>query len=110
MLGNMNHLQARRISALHLAVIVAMVIALGGSLATRTFHLSSPRDYTSAHSDSSSAKHQHLDSDGIEFAPPVLRNIVLQVVSFYPRVAPAGPPLPGLLFDKSLYNRPPPSC
>jgi len=35
---------------------------------------------------------------------------VAQAPIVYPRVAPAGPPLPTLLLEENLYNRPPPSC
>jgi len=40
---------------------------------------------------------------------PVFRSSVLQAPSAYPRIAPAGPPIPRLSFESSLYNRPPPS-
>jgi len=42
--------------------------------------------------------------------PPVTQSAALQAPSFYPKFAPAGPPVPGLVFESSLYNRPPPSC
>src|SRR5579863_2259555 len=35
--------------------------------------------------------------------PPIVRSAVFYAPSFYPRVAPAGPPLPGLVFEESLY-------
>jgi len=42
--------------------------------------------------------------------PPVAAVIIAEVVSLYPRIAPAGPPVPGLFFEETLYNRPPPAC
>jgi hypothetical protein len=35
---------------------------------------------------------------------------VLPAPTSYPRIAPAGPPIPTVLLETSLYNRPPPSC
>ncbi len=39
---------------------------------------------------------------------PVFSSSVLQAPSAYPRIAPAGPPIPRLSFESNLYNRPPP--
>lgn len=39
---------------------------------------------------------------------PVFHSSVLQAPSAYPRIAPAGPPIPRLSFESNLYNRPPP--
>jgi hypothetical protein len=92
-----------------LFVIVLAIFALTASLATRS---SVPIDLhsTTAQSASAQATRQHLDGDAIQWVAPVPVLTVLQVPSFYPRFSPAGPPLPKLLFDESLYNRPPPSC
>ena len=98
----------RRVAA-GLPVICLVLLSLTVSLATRTFHLNVPHG-VSAQSSASEATRQHMDRDGVRWTPLPLVTIVLQVTSFYPRVAPAGPPLPSQLFDKSLYNRPPPSC
>ena len=89
--------------------IVLAIGALTTSLATRTFHLTLSQN-VSVQADSSQAIRQHLDGDAAQWVPPVPLVSSLQVPVFYPYVAPAGPPLPVLLFDKSLYNRPPPSC
>jgi len=51
---------------------------------------------------------QRMTKSSLVFAPPAVRSAVLDTPTSYPRVAPAGPPLPGLMFDESLYNRPPP--
>ena len=55
------------------------------------------------------AKRQHLAKDAANWLPPVICFTVLQAPSSYPRIAPAGPPIPGLLLEESLYNRPPPA-
>lgn len=96
-------------SAFFLIVGGLLILSLSFSLATRVFHLT---DFTTAsvHSGASQGMRQHMDSDAAHWAPPVPQHWIYEAVSFYPRVAPAGPPLPSLLFDKSLYNRPPPSC
>ena len=90
-------------------LVVLAICGLTISLTTRTFHFTIPHQIA-AKSESEQAVRQHLDRDGATWIPPVLTFAVLQVSSFYPRVAPAGPPLPTVLFEKSLYNRPPPSC
>jgi hypothetical protein len=90
-------------------VCALLVCALTVSLATRT---SAPRAIpgTAAQSEAPSAVRQHLDADAAEWSPPVLAVAIAEIVSFYPRIAPAGPPIPALFFEESLYNRPPPSC
>jgi hypothetical protein len=90
-------------------LVVLAICGLTISLTTRTFHFTIPHRIA-AKSESGQAVRQHLDRDGAKWIPPVPTFAVLQVSSFYPRVAPAGPPLPTVLFEKSLYNRPPPSC
>lgn len=52
---------------------------------------------------------QRMSNDAASWIPPVVRALVLQAPVAYPRIAPAGPPMPGIVFEKSLYNRPPPS-
>jgi hypothetical protein len=52
---------------------------------------------------------QRMNNDAAAWVPPVVRALVLQAPAVYPRVAPAGPPIPEVVFEKSLYNRPPPS-
>jgi len=91
-----------------LVVMVAM-LALTGSLATRVFHVNGAQP-VSAQSAASSATRQHLDRDAVRWAPPVAEFNPLYDVSFYPRISPAGPPVPAVLIDESLYNRPPPTC
>lgn len=90
-------------------VVVLAIFALSASLATRT---SVPTEFhgTTALSASAQATRQHLDGDAIQWVVPTPVLTALEAPSFYPRFSPAGPPLPNLLFDESLYNRPPPSC
>ncbi len=92
--------------------ILVIVLALCGltvSLATRTFRLTIPHGVT-AESTDSQAKRQHMNRDAVQWAPPVPILDTLQVPVFSPRVAPTGRPIPSVLFDESLFNRPPPSC
>jgi hypothetical protein len=92
-----------------LLVVAISIFALTASLATRT---SVPTDSHGiiAQSASAPATRQHLDGDTIPWVAPTPVLTALEVPSFYPRFSPAGPPLPNLLFDENLYNRPPPSC
>jgi hypothetical protein len=90
-------------------VVVLAICGLTVSLATRTFRLTIPHVVTAQNANSHAIR-QHMDRDAAQWAPPVPILSPLQVPVFYPRVAPAGPPIPSLLFDESLSNRPPPSC
>jgi hypothetical protein len=92
-----------------LPLFLLVTFSLTVSLATRTFHFK-VRHGTSVQSVSSTATRQHLDKDAARWPAPVQTFAMLDSPTFYPRVAPAGPPLPGLLFDESFYNRPPPCC
>ncbi len=92
------------------AFIIALAICgLTVSLATRTFRLTIRHSVTVTSRDAQAVR-QHMDRDGAHWVPPVPAFTVLELPTFYPYVAPAGPPLATVLFDKSLYNRPPPSC
>jgi hypothetical protein len=51
-----------------------------------------------------------MDRDAVRWAVPAAEITVAQAPAFYPRVAPAGPPLPTLLLEENLYDRPPPAC
>lgn len=100
---------SRRTKRLYWAAIVLSIVALTAALATRTSVLTLSHG-VSADSQLSNSSRQHLDSDAMGWVPPVATPVVAEEVSFYPRVSPAGPPIPSLLFEESLYNRPPPSC
>ena len=93
----------------YVLVIILAICGLTVSVATRTFRLTIPHGAT-AQSGDSQAIRQHLARDAAQWAPPVRTLSTLQVPVFYPRVSPAGPPIPSVLFDESLSNRPPPSC
>jgi hypothetical protein len=90
-------------------IVILAICGLTISLATRTFRLKIHQS-VSVTSGDAQAKRQHLDRDAARWAPPVPVFTVLQVPTFYPFVAPAGPPIASTLFDESLFDRPPPSC
>jgi len=92
----------------HALIVVLAICGLTVSLATRTFRLKATNAHVvkSAHVQ---PMRQHMDRDADNWAPPVSQPIVFEHPVFYPRVAPAGPPLPRLFLDESLFNRPPPS-
>ena len=90
-------------------LVSAMMFFLVLSLATRTFRTTVPHGIT-VQSGVAHAMRQHLDRDAVRFARPAPVVAALQAPTFYPYVAPAGPPLGVLLLDESLSNRPPPSC
>jgi len=90
-------------------IIVLAICGLTVSLATRTFRLKIHESVTVSSGDAQGMR-QHLDRDAAQWVPPVPVFAALQPPTFYPYVAPAGPPLASVLLDESLYNRPPPSC
>lgn len=94
---------------LRVLVVVLAICGLTVSLATRTFRLTVPHVVT-VKSGEMQAMRQHLDRDAVRWLPPSPVLAALQAPTFYPLVAPAGPPLPATLLDENLYNRPPPSC
>ena len=84
------------------------VLSLVVTLTTRfqgTVH-----DTATVQSSASRAMRQHMNQDAVRWTVPILQLTVLQAPTFYPRVEPAGPPLPILLREENLYNRPPPAC
>lgn len=102
-LGPVNHRRPRW----YVIVIVLAICGLTVSLSTRTFRLTSSRSLTGQ---SAQAIRQHMDRDAANWTSPVPVSTTLPVPVFYPRFAPAGPPMPSVFFDESLSNRPPPSC
>jgi len=92
----------------HALVSVLVMAALSVSLATRFCRSSDTARVQVQASASSGSLRQHMDRDATQWVAPVTRLIFLETVEFYPRFAPAGPPLSAVLFDQSLYNRPPP--
>src|SRR5580704_3422709 len=85
-------------------VMFSLVLSLG----TRTFHLTIPHGVT-VQSTAAQGMRQHMNRDAVGFVPPVPVFTAFQAPTSYPYVAPAGAPLPVILLEQSLYNRPPPS-
>ena len=102
-----NHLGKRVLRRWEIAVVVLAICGLTLSLATRTFRTSLSMGAI-VKSISGQPVRQHMDSDATKWVPPVSTLTVLEVPVFYPRFAPAGPPLPRLYYEESLSNRPPP--
>ena len=90
------------------SLMLVVVTALGVSLATRVCHVVYPHS-VQVQASASEGMRQHMDRDATHWVAPVPSFTFLQTTSFYPKFAPAGPPLPAALFDESLSNRPPPS-
>jgi hypothetical protein len=91
------------------AFVGVVMFSLALTLATRTFHDRTSHS-TMVRSSSPQVMRQHMDRDAVRWAAPVAKITVAQAPTFDPRVAPAGPPLPTLLLEENLYDRPPPSC
>ena len=92
-----------------LAVVAVVIVVLTGTLATRVFHGTFDQSQC-VRSSTAQAMRQHLNRDALGWSAPVVHYAVLDTPTFYPRVAPAGPPVRALLIEENLYNRPPPSC
>jgi len=94
-------------------VILLAAFALTVSVATRYCapQGSSPYAVKTLHKHSSPEQaRQRLTKNAVNWMPQVVQTGILQAPSSYPRIAPAGPPMPNVLLETSLYNRPPPSC
>jgi len=94
-------------------VVLLAVFSLAVSVATRYCSAQGGSSY------STSTVHKHsvpepgrqrLTKSAANWIPPVVRTAVLEAPSSYPRISPAGPPMPSILLELSLYNRPPPAC
>jgi|SRR5271165_6036421 len=107
----LSHFEDRRRQGWCAAVVLVAVCSLIVSLATRySYTCDAPTTVKAVQIHKSpEAKRQRLAKDAADWMPPMIYFSVLQSPSSYPRIAPAGPPVPGLLFEESLYNRPPPS-
>jgi len=92
-------------------VLLLCVVVLGllVGLVTRYSGISTSPGTAAAISVSSCAKHQHLDSDAIQWTPSIsdFGFFVSSVCSRH--MAPAAEPLRTVHLDDALYNRPPPS-
>jgi hypothetical protein len=101
-------MEGSRTSVLRRALIAIVLFALSCSLVTR-FHSTIPAT-ASVQCIASSAARQHMDRDAICWIAPVTSYAALETPNSYLRVAPAGVPMPALLLEQKLYNRPPPAC
>jgi len=88
-------------------LVTVVMLSLVITLATRTFPVTIHHS-TTVQSSSLQGMRQHMDRDAVRWTVPAARLAIAQVPTFYPRVAPAGPPLPTFLIEQNLYNRPPP--
>jgi hypothetical protein len=92
-------------------VILFAAISLTVSVVTRyTFSVSANSQTAVTAHRSSSCNHgrQRLLNNAASWVTPVSTAEVFQAPVAYPRIAPSGPPIPRLLFEKKLCNRPPP--
>ena len=108
-LTNLEDSRCRRWCA---AIVLFAVWSLTVSVATRYTFLrvaSDNRVTTVQKHVSLEPGRQRLMKNAATWMPPVVCTTVLQAPSSYPRISPAGPPIPSLFFEQSLYNRPPPS-
>jgi len=107
-----SHLNDQRLKNLFAAMVLLAVFSLTVSLTTRySFPVdsSSPAVKSIKVHTSLDAQRQRLDKKAANWAPPVFCLIDLEAPSFYPRIAPAGPPVTSLLLGNDLFNRPPPA-
>lgn len=92
------------------AVLIGLVVlSLSVALVLRG-SLPVPSKSATMQSNSTPGMHQPMDQDALQWTPTLTDFSVLEAATFYPRLAPAGPPIPGAVFHETLYNRPPPSC
>lgn len=92
-------------------VVILAVCALTVKLATRfdSFDSGSTPAITTVQQHVSPAPdRQRLMTTATAWNAPLVRASLLDATTSYPRIAPAGPPMPSVLFEQSLYNRPPP--
>jgi hypothetical protein len=92
-------------------LVLLAVFSLAVSVATRYCSPQSSAKYSTStvhkHASPEPAR-QRMTKGASNWMPSVARSYALQAPTPYPRIAPAGPPIPGVLLEKSLYNRPPP--
>jgi hypothetical protein len=92
-------------------VVVLAVCALTVKLATRfsLFDSVATPAVTTAQQHVSPAPNRQRLMSTAAWNAPLIRASLLDSTSSYPRIAPAGPPMLNVLFEQSLYNRPPPA-
>ena len=112
LMSELRHFEDQRRKKWCAVVVLVAAWSLTVSLATRystPWDASAPTVKIVQTHASPEAKRQRLAKDAFDWTPPVVCVSVLQAPSSYPRISPAGPPTPSLLFEESLYDRPPPS-
>jgi hypothetical protein len=106
---NSRNLRCRRWGSF---VVLLAVLSLTVSVTTRysfSHDGSSPAANQTAHKTSPQDQvRQRLLKNADTWMPPVVCVIMLEAPVEYPRIAPVGPPVADLFFEKNLYNRPPP--
>ncbi len=110
-MSSLRHFEGRRHRTWCALVVLAAVCSLTVNVATRyssPLNPSSPTVKTVRTHTAPDAKRQRLAKNAADWAPPVVCFDVLRSPRSYPRISPAGPPIPNLLLEESLYNRPPP--
>src|SRR5579871_6683549 len=107
---SLSHFESQRHKNWCAVVVLVAVFSLALSVATR---YSTPCDAplstvkTAKSHNYPDAKRQRLVKDSANWMPPVTRVDGLSAPNFYPRIAPAGPPIPNLVLEENVYNRPP---
>jgi hypothetical protein len=93
------------------AVVLLAVCSLTISVASRFSGYSTASDSihkTIQKQASPRAHRQRLLKNAAIWIPPAVASDIVRAPRAYPRIFPAGPPVPALLFEEILYNRPPP--
>ena len=108
----LTHLEGRWRRSCCAIVVFLAVTALAVSVATRYGSLqSSSYSVRTLHKNACPEQsRQRLTKNAANWMPQVMQTGVLGLTTSNPRIAPAGPPIPTILRETQLYNRPPPSC
>jgi len=107
--GNYRKLPRSRWCAL---IVLLAVCALTVSVATRYCSPEGSSTYrvnTAHRHHSQETTRQRLTKDAANWIPELFCSAVLQAPPSHPRIASVEPPVLSTRFEKSLYNRPPPS-
>jgi hypothetical protein len=108
----LKHFEDRRRMSWYAVVALAAVYALTVSVATRycsPWDVSAPTVKTVQGQATPEANRQRLAKDAANWVPPLICFDVSRSPSSYLRIAPAEPATQRVLFEESLFNRPPPS-
>jgi len=94
------------------AIVLVAVCTLAFSVTTRYSFLAGPPSETRTvvqNPHSLAPKLQRLLNDAATWIPPLVESSVLHDPGYYPHVTPSDAPVLGVLLERNLYNRPPPS-